>query len=191
MLWLGFILYRPGGAYDDCCALIVCECRKRDPEKSRKGRWMRGGSGWDGTNTEVDVAFGTAKPGASLEDTQEAWLTFLSEWLPRWAKVATAPSSTAAAADGSDDVARHAGGSSDVGAHGTGSGGGTRSSGGGGSSSGQELRPGDWICKSCLEHNFAKRIVCRRCKECKPDDAGAGGCEVNYPDTLRICPRRH
>lgn len=32
---------RPGGTYDDCCALIVCECRKRDPEKSRKGRWMR------------------------------------------------------------------------------------------------------------------------------------------------------
>ena len=81
---------RPGGTFDDCCALVVCECRKRDPSKNtRKGRWMRGGSGWDGTNAEVDVTFGAVGRGASVEETKASWATFCAEWIPRWSAVVT------------------------------------------------------------------------------------------------------
>jgi hypothetical protein len=31
-----------------------------------------------------------------------------------------------------------------------------------------EMRPGDWACSGCGEHNFARRDTCRRCNAPKP-----------------------
>ena len=33
------------------------------------------------------------------------------------------------------------------------------------------LRPGDWVCKACLNHNFASRTDCNKCGAPKDDPA--------------------
>ncbi|KAJ4461777.1 hypothetical protein PAPYR_1918 [Paratrimastix pyriformis] len=40
------------------------------------------------------------------------------------------------------------------------------------------LREGDWICRSCLNHNYAHREVCNRCKGPKPEDIAANNAEL-------------
>mmetsp|Transcript_109354 Transcript_109354/g.314944 ORF Transcript_109354/g.314944 Transcript_109354/m.314944 type:complete len:353 (-) Transcript_109354:89-1147(-) len=52
-------------------------------------------------------------------------------------------------------------------------------SGMGGCCGGGDMRPGDWMCPSCGDHQFARNDVCRRCGSGKPGGAGAvggGGC---------------
>jgi len=36
-------------------------------------------------------------------------------------------------------------------------------------------KPGDWLCPSCGDHQFARNTVCRRCSAPRPDNAGMGG----------------
>ena len=31
------------------------------------------------------------------------------------------------------------------------------------------MRPGDWMCPSCNNHNYADKVRCNRCKMPKPD----------------------
>merc|ERR1711957_565207 len=35
-----------------------------------------------------------------------------------------------------------------------------------------ETRPGDWMCASCGNHNYAKRVQCNKCQAPKPFNAG-------------------
>lgn len=37
------------------------------------------------------------------------------------------------------------------------------------------MRPGDWMCPSCSNHNYADKVACNRCKQPKPAD-DRGGC---------------
>lgn len=39
----------------------------------------------------------------------------------------------------------------------------------GGSNMDPNMRPGDWLCPRCNNHNFAKRTECNRCSEQKPE----------------------
>merc|ERR1719356_1377930 len=34
------------------------------------------------------------------------------------------------------------------------------------------LKPGDWICPSCQDHQFAKNDACRKCGQPRPEGAG-------------------
>lgn len=45
---------------------------------------------------------------------------------------------------------------------------------GGGQRPAADMRPGDWRCPACNDHQFARNEVCRRCGEKKPAP-GAGG----------------
>merc|ERR1719246_385197 len=45
--------------------------------------------------------------------------------------------------------------------------------GGGGAPGG--MKPGDWSCPSCGDHQFAKNATCRKCGAEKPEGAGAAG----------------
>lgn len=44
--------------------------------------------------------------------------------------------------------------------------------GSGGSGPPPTMRPGDWICPNCGDHNYARNICCRRCQTQKPEGAG-------------------
>lgn len=46
-------------------------------------------------------------------------------------------------------------------------------------SGGGGMRPGDWRCSDCNEHNFASRHECRNCRKPKILDDGSGGLEGN------------
>jgi len=46
---------------------------------------------------------------------------------------------------------------------------------GGGGGGGRQMRPGDWMCSECGNHNFASREACNKCGVPKPEGAGAGG----------------
>merc|ERR1719378_1316855 len=46
---------------------------------------------------------------------------------------------------------------------------------GGGGSSSAPMMPGDWVCPSCGDHQFARNTSCRKCGAAKPMDAGMGG----------------
>merc|ERR1740121_2083594 len=39
----------------------------------------------------------------------------------------------------------------------------------------QDVKPGDWMCTSCGDHNFAKNSQCRRCGAPKPGADGGEG----------------
>lgn len=41
----------------------------------------------------------------------------------------------------------------------------------GGKAGGKQLRPGDWICTGCQNHNYASRTECNRCGEPKSQQA--------------------
>ncbi|CAK0741840.1 hypothetical protein CVIRNUC_001354 [Coccomyxa viridis] len=41
-----------------------------------------------------------------------------------------------------------------------------------GRNSGQDIRPGDWLCESCNAVNFANRTECFKCYEPRPESAG-------------------
>eukprot|EP00756_Hemistasia_phaeocysticola_P024355 Hpha_TRINITY_DN15946_c3_g1::TRINITY_DN15946_c3_g1_i1::g.73148::m.73148 len=41
--------------------------------------------------------------------------------------------------------------------------------------SGQEMRPGDWMCPQCANHNFANRLQCNRCKAARPEGGAVAG----------------
>ena len=60
-----------------------------------------------------------------------------------------------------------------AGGYGGGGGGGGQWGGGGGGGGGGNFRPGDWMCSSCNNHNFASRTECKRCGA--PKDGTAGG----------------
>ncbi|KAI9209351.1 uncharacterized protein BJ171DRAFT_486533 [Polychytrium aggregatum] len=60
---------------------------------------------------------------------------------------------------------------------GRGRGGGGRGGGGPGGRPGSE--PGDWVCSSCSNNNFARRSECFRCRAPKPDGA-FGGADAGY-----------
>ena len=42
-------------------------------------------------------------------------------------------------------------------------------------SRGEPIKAGDWFCPKCDDHQFARNVVCRRCKTAKPLGAGKGG----------------
>ncbi len=46
-----------------------------------------------------------------------------------------------------------------------------------------ELRPGDWLCPSCNDVQFARRSSCRRCNTSKP----AGVDDDNNDRTCVVC----
>lgn len=46
---------------------------------------------------------------------------------------------------------------------------------GGGGCGGPNIRPGDWFCQACGNHNFARNVACKRCGAPKPDGAPDGG----------------
>jgi len=55
--------------------------------------------------------------------------------------------------------------------------------GGGGGGGGGDVRPGDWTCPSCNNHNYANKTACNRCSLPKMDFGGAaeafgGGAEA-------------
>jgi len=37
------------------------------------------------------------------------------------------------------------------------------------------MRQGDWVCPGCMDHQFAKNLVCRQCGTPKPAGGGCGG----------------
>merc|ERR1719291_991385 len=44
------------------------------------------------------------------------------------------------------------------------------------------VKPGDWTCASCGDHQFARNTACRKCGAAKPEEddgmvATAGGCQ--------------
>ncbi|ELR24980.1 Znfinger in Ran binding protein [Acanthamoeba castellanii str. Neff] len=39
----------------------------------------------------------------------------------------------------------------------------------------EEIRPGDWYCINCGDHQFASRIVCRKCSTPRPAEDGENG----------------
>lgn len=43
---------------------------------------------------------------------------------------------------------------------------------GAGQSSVGKMRPGDWLCPACNNHNYASRAKCNRCQASKPESAG-------------------
>ena len=47
---------------------------------------------------------------------------------------------------------------------------------GGGGGGAREVRPGDWMCPSCNNHNFASRMMCKQCNAPKPGGFG----EITY-----------
>ena len=67
---------------------------------------------------------------------------------------------------GGGDYSRGGGGGGDA-SFGGGAGGGF----GGGGGGGRELRPGDWMCPACGDHQFARNMACRRCNTPRPADA--------------------
>jgi len=44
-----------------------------------------------------------------------------------------------------------------------------------GSHGGGNMKPGDWICASCQDHQYARNESCRRCGAAKPPSAAAAG----------------
>eukprot|EP00438_Fugacium_kawagutii_P002379 Skav201008 [mRNA] locus=scaffold991:271039:287091:- [translate_table: standard] len=40
---------------------------------------------------------------------------------------------------------------------------------------GRPMRPGDWICTNCGDHNFAKNAQCRKCGTAKPQNLPGAG----------------
>jgi len=36
------------------------------------------------------------------------------------------------------------------------------------------MKPGDWICPACSDHQFSRNSTCRRCGEPKPETADGG-----------------
>jgi len=51
-----------------------------------------------------------------------------------------------------------------------------------GGSAGGKMRPGDWICAGCSNHNFASRLKCNRCQTDRPADiATANGLAAGLP----------
>merc|ERR1740123_1347847 len=40
---------------------------------------------------------------------------------------------------------------------------------------GGNMKPGDWMCPSCGDHQFAKNPACRKCGATKPEGAGDAG----------------
>lgn len=55
---------------------------------------------------------------------------------------------------------------------------------------GSALRPGDWICTSCGNHNYASREVCNKCGADKPESAPANlqGTPPNFRPGDWMCP---
>jgi len=47
-----------------------------------------------------------------------------------------------------------------------------------GSESPPNMRPGDWICPKCAEHNYASKTACRRCATPKPFGGNIHGAPV-------------
>eukprot|EP00906_Rhabdomonas_costata_P036696 RCo051445 len=43
------------------------------------------------------------------------------------------------------------------------------------SSAPANMRPGDWICSQCGNHNFASRILCNRCQASRSQSLGQSG----------------
>eukprot|EP00756_Hemistasia_phaeocysticola_P052128 Hpha_TRINITY_DN27330_c0_g1::TRINITY_DN27330_c0_g1_i1::g.575::m.575 len=37
----------------------------------------------------------------------------------------------------------------------------------------ENLRPGDWLCPQCKDHQYARNVMCRRCKTPRPKDVPA------------------
>merc|ERR1712110_1048102 len=66
-----------------------------------------------------------------------------------------------------------------MGGNGFGGGGGggmkSQSKGGGGKAGGNpNMKPGDWLCPSCGDLQFARNTSCRQCGAARPDDVDAG-----------------
>lgn len=57
--------------------------------------------------------------------------------------------------------------------------------GGGGMGGGKDMRPGDWMCPTCNNHNFASRTNCKNCNVPKPGMAGSGYSNV-MPDNAGL-----
>eukprot|EP00931_Biecheleriopsis_adriatica_P066566 TRINITY_DN40896_c0_g1_i1.p1 TRINITY_DN40896_c0_g1~~TRINITY_DN40896_c0_g1_i1.p1 ORF type:complete len:307 (+),score=40.82 TRINITY_DN40896_c0_g1_i1:53-973(+) len=55
---------------------------------------------------------------------------------------------------------------------------------------GKELSPGDWICPGCMDHQFARNVVCRRCGTPRPEGAGlsVGGGKGTLGTSSRSAP---
>jgi|Transcript_79689 hypothetical protein len=53
------------------------------------------------------------------------------------------------------------------------------------------MRPGDWICPRCSNHNYASRVVCNRCQAPRPQGGftGQAGAQVGVTKTGGATPR--
>merc|ERR1719491_722292 len=49
------------------------------------------------------------------------------------------------------------------------------------------MRPGDWMCPACGNHNYASREACNKCQQPKPV-APEGGCGGNWREGDWACP---
>merc|ERR1711957_498329 len=45
-----------------------------------------------------------------------------------------------------------------------------------------QLRPGDWICPGCGDHQFARNEECKQCQTAKPDDCVVAKAEMKDGD---------
>merc|ERR1719343_1415123 len=53
------------------------------------------------------------------------------------------------------------------------------SAGGCGGGAVAKLKPGDWVCPNCSDHQFAKNEACRKCGTPKPEGAGFAYGQLN------------
>lgn len=63
----------------------------------------------------------------------------------------------------------------------------------GGKAGGKQLRPGDWVCPGCQNHNYASRTECNKCGQPKsqaPEPAYSSGQQVpaNFRPGDWLCP---
>mmetsp|Transcript_106594 Transcript_106594/g.340063 ORF Transcript_106594/g.340063 Transcript_106594/m.340063 type:complete len:181 (-) Transcript_106594:53-595(-) len=128
------------------------------------GAWAGGGKGWNsgasgGEDTMVCSAHGKKRSAGNLMDDGNGG-------------VCCSPSSQCNVGGGAGDWSSGKGGGAAWSAGGGGCG--WSAGGGGGGGGGPDMKPGDWACPGCGDHQFARNTECRKCGTGNPS-GGKGG----------------